>query len=481
MAGKVFSIEDFRRGLDTRRSALAAPPATLRILENAVITPGGEIQKRFAFVQAGTITPNPWIMIGQFQSLHVFGCPAAPTIPPGLPVPAGVTVVTHALAALPGGVTVTRFTDAETFGDEGFYITALGSDGQFYNWWNGVVVYAADGTTPAHGSYVRTYKTKMYRTEGFDLMFSGLDNPAQNNPSDTANPGAGFIEVNKNDPDAEPPNSMELFFDHMAVFARLSVQLWSLDPDPANDALQQVLRIGTVAPQSVHQFFTGDVLFLSDSGIRSLRGNIVTGAATQATSNDIGAAIDLIIQPIVRDNPIAAGQAVSVVQPEFGRYWLAIGSTVYVLSYFPAGEITAWSTFTVPFNISHFAVVANNIAVRDEAGNLYWYGGVSRSEYDSTKVRVRTPHHDNKAPTEFKRVKSVDVLCEGAWNLKMGMLPNNLDAYENVANIVGNTFGLFSIPFAGYGSHVSVHLEHEAAGPAMLGAIHLNLQEGVTK
>ena len=45
---KVFSIGDFRRGLDTRRTALTAPSGSLRILENALLNPGGEIQKRFA-------------------------------------------------------------------------------------------------------------------------------------------------------------------------------------------------------------------------------------------------------------------------------------------------------------------------------------------------------------------------------------------------------------------------------------------------
>ena len=473
---KVFSIEDFRRGLDTRRSPLAAPPATLRILENAVITPGGEIQKRFAFVRAGTITPNPWAMIGQFQTLHVFGCPSAPSVA-GVQMPPGTTIVPHALAALPGGATVVSYLDVETYGDDGFYVCARGSDGLVYNWWNGALVYEANNTTPARGTYARTYKTKMYRTQGFDLYFSGVNDPAENDPADVDNPGAGFIEIAKNDPEAEPGLGLEVFFDRMAVFSRLATQLWTLDPDPANDKLEQVIRIGSVAAQSVQQYGTGDVLFLSDSGVRSLRASSVSGFAT---SNDVGAAIDLILMPIVRFSDDAT-QAVSMIQPSFGRYWLAIKNTIYILNYFPAAEITAWSTFILDFDVRQFSTVANNIAVADTSGNLYWYGGLTRQDYDSARVRVRTPHHDNKAPTENKRIKSVDVLCEGAWSVSLGMLPNNLDAYEPAANITGNTFGLYSIPFAGYGTHVSVQLEHAAPGAATLAAIHLNILEGVTK
>jgi hypothetical protein len=47
---KVFSITDFKQGLDVRRSPLTAPGGSLRILENAVLNQGGEIEKRLAFV-----------------------------------------------------------------------------------------------------------------------------------------------------------------------------------------------------------------------------------------------------------------------------------------------------------------------------------------------------------------------------------------------------------------------------------------------
>jgi hypothetical protein len=50
-----------------------------------------------------------------------------------------------------------------------------------------------------------------------------------------------------------------------------------------------------------------------------------------------------------------------------------------------------------------------------------------------------------------------------------------------VANIQDNTFGLQSIPFAGYGTHVGVHMEHQAPGPALLASIHLNTAEASVK
>lgn len=484
MAGKVFSIDDFRRGLDTRRTALTAPGGSLRILENALINPGGEIEKRNKFVWVGTAdyVTKPWCMIGQNASLHIFSVDTPPIFFGGdEPNPVASTVF-HILAD--PGEPIVRFLDVETFGTS-FYVTGTSAT-RTYCWYGDQVylagtmplVLAADHTSKAFGHYARTFKQKMYVLNQQYLQFSGVGDPAENDPSSVGNPGAGFIELSRNDPDAEAAISMEVFYGQMAIFARLATQIWKLDPDPTLDELQQVIRVGTVAPQSVHQLFTGDIMFLSDSGVRSLKSQTINA---QAGVNDVGAAIDLLLRPILRDQFDLAATSVAIVQPTFGRYWISIGDTIYVLSYFPAGEITAWSTFKPGFQVRQFAVITDRIAVMDTTGALYFYGGGSRNVYDSARVIVRTPHHSADKATENKRLKSVDVMCEGTWSLKAGMLANNLDAFEQVATLNNNTFGLQSIPFAGYGTHFAFELIHEAPGPALLAAIHCNIQEGWTK
>ena len=51
-----YLIENFKAGLDVRKSVLTAPAGTLTRLTNAAITPGGEIKKRKAFVKVATLT-----------------------------------------------------------------------------------------------------------------------------------------------------------------------------------------------------------------------------------------------------------------------------------------------------------------------------------------------------------------------------------------------------------------------------------------
>jgi hypothetical protein len=467
---KVFSIQDFKQGLDIRKTPLTAPAGSLRTLENAVINQGGEIQKRYAFVPMTTIPVNYTFLFGQGTSLHVFGFGPTP-IPPGqLPVP----IVGHELTMPPEGIVAIN--DVEAFNDK-FFVCGTGPSGTTYCWYDGALVTEADGSY-SHGTYARTWRSKMYRLDGQYLRYSGVNDPSQNDPSSVTEPGAGFNNIALSDPDGETLQSMEVYYAQMAIQARLQTQLWTLNPDDSQDQIGQLLRIGCVAPRSSVQFGTGDVLFLSDSGVRSLHAmNINLAAAVE----DVGSAIDLLLVPLIESNYAAASMAHAVVQPLQGRYWLAMGDTIFVLSYYPAGNITAWSTFAPGFNVTHFALVQNQVFCMDDQNNVYLYGGLDNQTYDSCPVTVITPHHSAEAPTENKRIKSIDVMCQGNWSLSVGMLPNNTDIFELVGNLVNNTYGAMSIPFAGYGTHFGVQMVNQAPGPALLAAIHLNIFEGVTK
>ena len=473
---KVFSVTDFKEGLDVRKTPLTAPGGSLRILENAVINNGGEIEKRLAFVAMTTLPAGYIFLAGQSGALHafgVFGAGGAPVIPPGtLPV----TVYGHNLETPPE--TIDYIYDVEAFDNNFFVCGHAVITGNSYCWYQDMLVHEVDGSL-SHGTYARTWKSKMYRLDGQYLRFSGVNNPAQNDPASVTEPGAGFINLSLNDPDGEYLQGMEVYYNQMAVAAQLQTQLWTLDPDPTNDTLTQMLRIGCVASRSMVQFGTGDVLFLSDSGVRSLKALYVNLAASVS---DVGSAVDtLLIEEVrnYRDNLPYAIDA--VVQPIQGRYLLSIGSTIYVLSYFPAGNITAWSTFAPGFWVMQLAVVGHQLFVNDSDNNIYLYGGVTGVEYDSCPVTVRTPHMSADSPTENKRIKSMDVMCQGQWAVNIGMLPNNTEAFELCATVQDNTYGLMSIPFAGYGTHFGLHMTHQAPGPATLSAVHLNLQEGVVK
>src|SRR5262245_51599307 len=156
---KVFSVVDFKEGLDVRKTPLTAPGGSLRILENAVLNQGGEIEKRFSFVYMTNIgIPNPAYMVGHGGALHIFAFSAISSLPPGsLPVP----IQYHQLA-IPEGMT--DLLDVEPFDDK-FFVCGRGTSGQTYCWYDNALVTEVDSSF-SHGTYARTWKSKMYRVDG---------------------------------------------------------------------------------------------------------------------------------------------------------------------------------------------------------------------------------------------------------------------------------------------------------------------------
>ena len=71
-------VEDFRTGLDRRKSILTAPAGSLYTLINAVITRGGEIEKRKSFVPWRTLPAGTvGLAATAVNGIYVFGDPAA--------------------------------------------------------------------------------------------------------------------------------------------------------------------------------------------------------------------------------------------------------------------------------------------------------------------------------------------------------------------------------------------------------------------
>ena len=119
------------------------------------------------------------------------------------------------------------------------------------------------------GAYVRTYQSKVYSVIGKYLYFSAVNDPKLWNTGT----GAGYINLSLQDADSERLTSLEVYYDKLAIFSTEAIQVWAVDPDPAQNAYVQLLRgTGTNAPRSTSQYGSGDVLYLDQSGIRSHEG-----------------------------------------------------------------------------------------------------------------------------------------------------------------------------------------------------------------
>lgn len=325
------------------------------------------------------------------------------------------------------------------------------------------------------GSWAKTYKSKVYSTSGSLLHFSALNNPT--NFRDGI--GAGFISMNNQDGGAENLISIETYLDRLAIFARRTIQLWAMDSDPANNVQEQIMRnTGTVAAASVVQFGDSDVIYLSDSGIRSLRAR---DASSAAAVTDIGTPVDeLVIERMQTVGDAVVADAVGAVEPVDGRYWLAIGNRIFVHSYYPSSEISAWATYEPGFTVEAMAVSGNKIIVRS-ANTIYTYGGLTGVEYGNDyDVIVELPFIDANKPATDKMLTSMDAVVTGEWRVFMGMDVSYPDAKDLVGIIDQPTFSLGRLAASGHGTHFGVKLTHRGAGKAKIGNMLVHFESNET-
>ena len=100
----------------------------------------------------------------------------------------------------------------------------------------------------------------------------------------------------------------------------------------------------------------------------------------------VGALIDSYVVQYLRTlTDVQVRAAVAAIEPEDGRFWLAVGTKVFVFSYFPETKISGWTWYEPGSQITEFAIYQNRIYAR--SGNtIYLYGGDANASYDAGTV-----------------------------------------------------------------------------------------------
>jgi hypothetical protein len=572
-----YEIANFQAGMDLRKSELTAPAGTLRLLQNAHITQGGEIEKRAKFdlwcnAPAGSIGI---CAVDDKVYTHVFsGTPGVidePTdttigvihiAPPiGSIVLAGANI-TDGITDPPIAGTVLYIADLTTYDGssttitvgmkvngtgvaEGTVITSDidggGGPGNYYvnnsqlsypssldghptgetpiyqlcydifngrvfavfggpttnsyAYYDGVQATEANGTPGSEGGngqmlFVRTYKEKMYALVNRQLVFSSVGDPTiwydpgPDVDGNIAHNGTGFIDVGTNDADSQLLLSMEVYYDKMAIFSRLSCQLWFLDPDPSLNQYFQTLRdAGTIAPTSVRQYVANDVYFLGTHGIRSLRARDLTTTAAVA---DVGSPIDAPVQDLIAtDGPFELNNILywtrSVLDARTGRFWIASKNTIYILSNWASPNISAWSVYIPEFTIDNQHILFSDpyVVIRTTTGAIMRFGSSGALAYDSCPVQFTTPFLSFDKPATFKFYQGFDAICSNVpgsvWSVKASFDPTRTPTpFDQICTLDGPSIMDGKIPISGRGTHVMIDVTHAAPGPATFSKLFIH-------
>jgi hypothetical protein len=199
--------------------------------------------------------------------------------------------------------------------------------------------------------------------------------------------------------------------------------------------------------------------------VRSLRARTGTNIAGV---NDVGTPIDTVISDWTKTLTDAqVEQSVSVVEPVDGRFWLAIGTRVFVFTYFPTKKISAWSYYEPGFAFTDLVTQLDRVFGR--AGDtVYIYGGVDNNTYDSAPVLCEFPFLSGGKPGTYKFIKGIDIAAQGAWNVRLLVNPEDENDWVDVGDISGTTFLQPNIAAVGHSSYIAPRLVNQAPGYASI-------------
>lgn len=333
--------------------------------------------------------------------------------------------------------------------------------------------FGAGDTTGINPSFCYTYGKRVYVLSADTTYFSALGFPTVFNDPNAI--GNGNIQMSDYFAAPEDLQSIAHYQGRLAFITRKNVQLWTTNADPTAFVQNQVLEnIGTFAPESVKPLGDLDVLMLYDSGVRSIR---VRDSSLNAFVVDVGSPIDSVVISTLQGMSDAQKAACcAVVEPETNRYWLFLKDTIYVLSYFPANKITAWSQYDPTYDVAgaqtaftpvKMVAYKGQVYVRDSDGNLFVYGGAAGTTYDGVTAILETPWLDNRTPATSKAAKAVDIGMVGQWKISYG-----LDPLSNQLVLVGQatqvTYDMGRVGLSGRGTHFKLHCESQKTGAAKI-------------
>lgn len=156
--------------------------------------------------------------------------------------------------------------------------------------------------------------------DGQNVRFCAVGTPADW----TTSGNAGFLPVSQHFGSGQRAYGLGQYQGKLAVFTDQSIQLWNIDPDPTAMALDRVVDgVGTRHHSSIVSLY-GDLLFLSETGVRSLT---TLANALFPTDVDVGLPIKSFTkspeQQVRFINGGLAPAVTGIAAGPFSQYWLS--------------------------------------------------------------------------------------------------------------------------------------------------------------
>jgi hypothetical protein len=343
--------------------------------------------------------------------------------------------------------------------------------------------YGAGGTPLTKATVVVPHKSKLYAlgsAQDFGssiVRFCSLDDATSWREGVD---GAGFLNVATSEEGNLDLHGAAQYQQGMAFFAEDAIQTWSLDADPANNAVQESMpNTGALAGGAVVTYGNNDTFYLSRSGIRSLRARDSSNAPFVS---DVGNPIDpLIIARRKSLGTTVTAASLAWIEPEDGRLCVAMGDRIYVLSHFPGSKISAWSWYEPGFSIDAVSVDSGKVYVRS-GDTVYLYGGDDGDTYDTDandmyEVVVGLPFIAGKRIAHDKTVNAYDAAIVNEWLVEALVDPRNENRKVVLGTIDEDTYPDQIMPASLTGTTFALQYTCSTAGAASITNMALHVVE----
>jgi hypothetical protein len=523
----VITFDDFAGGLDVRQAAALSKPNILRVLTNAYVTTGKSIKKRPCLDKIATLEPGTVGLKAFGGKLNTFYGQATaithadarfvarrtPHITTGagpikvhycdqynalmyVAVEFGDGTFRHhyldgATTASPtwvGGAVHAANTFAVPTVPNGFRYEATagggGASGAGEPVWPLVLgatvvdgaltwtcrTFAVTDVNCPHTKQVTKQAQKMYAVGAADN--TTVRYCKTGDPRDwTAASDAGFIAAGLYAKGSDQVTAIGPFQKSgVAIFFSDNAQVWTVDPNPANNALvDNIEGIGTLYHRAAGPV-SRDLFFLAQNGFRSV--SLIT-ITDNLQDNDVGSAIDALVKAQIT----ASDEPMSLYYPKLGQFWCINGSTVWAYTFSRTSKISAWSKFTLPFTIDDATVLNQELYVRtgDEVyrvSDAVYKDGVSSIPL----VDVQMFFQDGKRPGVLKQFVGMDIIGTGMWTISHLFAADNQtlesQAYEYPA--ITEPGALYPVELLS--TRIAPHFSHQKDEPAELNAAMLHFE-----
>ena len=450
------TYDRFDGGLDVRRGASTSDANRLRGLTNAYITTGKQIQKRPCLSLVASLEPGTKGLRAAGGKLNTFYQSGA---------------IAHANTLFRANKvphpTVSQLVARVHFADMflGYVYAAIEyADGSvWHHYIDGTPAsHIADANCPQSKGVIKA-TNKIWAINGETVRFCAAGAARDW----TTASDAGFLPVGRYQTGSDQCLALGTFQRQLVAFFVDGTQLWDIDEDPANNALnKQVFGVGTQYPASPASFAT-DVFFLSDIGFRSI--TVSTTIQDNFQDVDIGSPIDALVTPSL---PSSLNPAASYV-PGYGQYWCFVGDTAWVYTFSRMAKISCWSRYDFGVTVDAFAALNNKLYIRSGDQVFEVTRSVFTDNGQPVPVSIDLPYVDAKSPGNLKQFWGADMVAIGTPSLAFGYDPNDTSKVTEAYEYTGDTRTSTLHPVDVAAVNISPIITHEADEDFRLDALTL--------